>query len=131
MHDPADNLFVITTLHGTGLQDLRRLVPTFADADEEEEAESEQEEEDIFELEGQTEHLHIGTPREPAQAPERLRGRGGWEGAAGGEPCTCPRISCPIPPSQLLFGHHTASPRFHIGYLKRVQKVHSVIFIET
>ncbi|CAL8468014.1 g7552 [Coccomyxa elongata] len=55
-----------------------------ADADEEEEAESEQEEEDIFELEGQTEHLHIGTPRESAQAPERLRGRGGWEGAAGG-----------------------------------------------
>ena len=61
-------------------------MPFPADADEEEEGESEQEEEDIFELEGQTEHLHIGTPRESAQAPERLRGRGGWEGAAGGGP---------------------------------------------
>lgn len=59
----------------------------------EEDAESEHEEEDIFELEGQTEHLHLGspagsregeegTPREPDDA--RLVGRGGWEGAACG-----------------------------------------------
>lgn len=64
----------------------------------EEEGESEQEEEDIFELEGQTEHLHLSTPRQAAEAQERLQGRGGWEGAAGSEP-TCLLVTalcCPL-----------------------------------
>ena len=59
--------------------------------DEEEEEAGEEEEEDIFELEGQTEHLHLdadaGPPDagDPAGAPsERLAGRSGWEGATSG-----------------------------------------------
>ncbi|KAK9901703.1 hypothetical protein WJX75_009400 [Coccomyxa subellipsoidea] len=48
-----------------------------ADANDEEEGESEPEE-DIFELEGQTENLHL------SDSAERLQGRGGWEGATGG-----------------------------------------------
>lgn len=58
-----------------------------ADANDEEEGESEPEE-DIFELEGQTENLHL------SDSAERLQGRGGWEGAAGGDPsCTNPTTS--------------------------------------
>ena len=56
-----------------------------ADAAEEE---GDSDHEDIFELEGQTEQLHIGTPGAPDQdaaaAEERARSRGGWEGAACG-----------------------------------------------
>ena len=62
----------------------------WADAADEEEGESEQEEEDIFELEGQTEQLHLSPQAQPASAPERLQGRGGWEGAAGGD---CPTLT--------------------------------------
>jgi hypothetical protein len=51
---------------------------------EEEVGESENEEEDIFELEGQTEHLHLGTPQHSDQEAIRER-RGGWEGTAAGE----------------------------------------------
>ena len=58
-----------------------------ADANDEEEGESEPEE-DIFELEGQTENLHL------SDSAERLQGRGGWEGAAGGDPSCTPNYLC-------------------------------------
>ena len=63
---------------------------------EEEECESEKEEEDIFALEGETEHLHIGTPSQPQEQPsqERIQGRGGWEGAASGAPTRVAHLSC-------------------------------------
>ena len=67
----------------------------------EEEAESEGEEEDIFELEGQTEHLHLGSPAgsageegAPREPDARLVGRGGWEGAACGGLPLSPQHQC-------------------------------------
>jgi len=60
-------------------------------AEEDEEDAADEDEEDIFELEGQTEHLHLdagaGGGGAPAAPPsERLAGRSGWEGAATGAP---------------------------------------------
>jgi hypothetical protein len=59
-------------------------------AEEDEEDAADEDEEDIFELEGQTEHLHLDAGAgggDPAAPPsERLAGRSGWEGAATGAP---------------------------------------------
>ncbi|KAK9835138.1 hypothetical protein WJX81_000692 [Elliptochloris bilobata] len=53
---------------------------------DEEEEEAAEEEEDIFELEGQTEQLHLDAAAGDSEAvpSERLAGRSGWEGAATG-----------------------------------------------
>ena len=53
---------------------------------EENEEEAVEEEEDIFELEGQTEQLHLDSCAGDAEGAhsERLAGRSGWEGAATG-----------------------------------------------
>lgn len=59
---------------------------------EEDEEEAVDEEEDIFELEGQTEQLHLDAHAGDAGGAhsERLAGRSGWEGAATGAlPQTC------------------------------------------
>lgn len=51
------------------------------------EEELEADEEDIFQLEGQTEHLHVSHPGIAAGAVEAARGegaRGGFEGAVAG-----------------------------------------------
>ncbi len=94
------------------------MVCAWVDAADEEEGESEQEEEDIFELEGQTEQLHLSPQAQPASAPERLQGRGGWEGAAGGD---CPthtqvplihKSKCSLPRFQALMHMKETAPQF-------------------
>ena len=71
---------------------------------EEEVGESENEEEDIFELEGQTEHLHLGTPRHAEQEAAARQSRGGWEGAATGEAACLAVMPCGIWRSCQCFG---------------------------